>query len=101
MGRLFIERKYRVFYFYDATPIEYYRWMSWLIDMVDLQLVCYFTGRASQIADYTGKEKDGLLEVLQFTNESKRNQNKGEKIPNISGFTNETIEDTVVYELIR
>ncbi|KAA6364679.1 MAG: hypothetical protein EZS28_039794, partial [Streblomastix strix] len=38
MAKLFIERKYRVFYFCDASPVEYYRWMSWLIDNVDLQL---------------------------------------------------------------
>ncbi|KAA6390889.1 MAG: hypothetical protein EZS28_013584 [Streblomastix strix] len=82
--------------------IEYYRWMSWLIDNVDLQLVSYFSGRTTQIKDYTGMERDGLLEVLQFANNFKKCQKSGVfSVSKIDGITNETLEDTVVYQLIR
>ncbi|KAA6361363.1 MAG: hypothetical protein EZS28_043110, partial [Streblomastix strix] len=34
LAKLFVERKYRVFYMNDATPMDYYEWMNWLIDKV-------------------------------------------------------------------
>ncbi|KAA6391141.1 MAG: hypothetical protein EZS28_013334 [Streblomastix strix] len=109
MAKIFISRNYRVFYFCDATPAEYYKWMDWLIDNVELQLVSYFSGRATQIVDKRRqkkdkeKEKDGLVELLMFQNAKWKAQREGIEYheSKIKGITDDTLEDGVIYDLIK
>ncbi|KAA6396695.1 MAG: hypothetical protein EZS28_007774 [Streblomastix strix] len=101
MAKLFVSRRYRVFYFCDATPQDYYRWMDWLLDNVEVQFCSYFSGHGTQIPDKTGKEKDGLSEVMVFYDEdTKFKKTGGQKVTAVAGITNETITDTVMHELI-
>ncbi|KAA6392515.1 MAG: hypothetical protein EZS28_011959 [Streblomastix strix] len=109
MAQVFISRKYRVFYFCDATALEYYKWMDWLVDNVELQLVSYFSGRATQIVDKRrqkkekDKEKDGLVELLMFQNAKWKAKRDGTEYieSKIRGITQDTLEDVVIYDLIK
>ncbi|KAA6397502.1 MAG: hypothetical protein EZS28_006970 [Streblomastix strix] len=98
MAELFLGRKYNVVYLPDATPHEYYKWMDWLLENVETELVSFFSGHGTQIADKTGKEVDGLSEVLVFYNAKKKKTT--EKITAIKGITDETVEDSTMHDLI-
>ncbi|KAA6377381.1 MAG: hypothetical protein EZS28_027092, partial [Streblomastix strix] len=64
-------------------------------------LYIYFhsLGHGTQVSDKTGKEKDGLSEVLVFYN-AKKKKATGEKITPVKGITDEAVEDTVMHDLI-
>lgn len=99
MAKLFISRGYKVVYLMDATPKEYYVWMDWLLDNIQLEIVGYFSGHGTQVKDTTGKETDGMSELYVFYNENK----KTVKIPKMAakvGITNQTVSDVVMHELI-
>ncbi|KAA6369544.1 MAG: hypothetical protein EZS28_034929, partial [Streblomastix strix] len=100
MAQLFISKGYNVVYLCDATPHEYYKWMDWLLSNVEKELVSYFSGHGTQVADKTGKEKDGKSEVLVFYNAKKKKATAGQKITAVKGITDETVEDTVMHDLI-
>ncbi|KAA6381785.1 MAG: hypothetical protein EZS28_022686 [Streblomastix strix] len=99
MAELFIKRGYVVVYISDATPHEYYKWMDWLLENVETELVSFFSGHGTQVPDKTGKESDGLSEVLVFYNAKKKNVT-GQKITPVKGITDETVEDTTMHDLI-
>ncbi|KAK2949650.1 putative metacaspase-1 [Blattamonas nauphoetae] len=103
MAELFLSRGFTVVYVCDATPKEYYIWMNWLLENVEKEFVSYFSGHGTQIKDKTGKEEDGLSEVLVFYNEKTKFKNTGhssDRIDAVQGITNETVEDTVMFDLI-
>ncbi|KAK2945370.1 putative metacaspase-1 [Blattamonas nauphoetae] len=103
MAELFISRGFTVVYVCDATPKEYYIWMNWLLENVEKEFVSYFSGHGTQIKDTTGKEADGLSEVMVFYNEKTKFKNTGksnDKIQAVQGITDETVEDTVMFDLI-
>ncbi|KAH7824794.1 putative Clan CD, family C14, metacaspase-like cysteine peptidase [Monocercomonoides exilis] len=103
MSELFLSRGYHVVYFCDATPHEYYRWMDWLLDNVETELVSFFSGHGTQVPDTTGKEADGLSEVLVFYDSTRKKKATGANVPKISpvqGITNETVDDTCMFDLI-
>lgn len=104
MTELYLSRGYHVMYICDATPHEYYRWMDWLLDNVKDDLVVFFSGHGTQIKDTTGKEADGLSEVMVFYDQSRKKLSqatgKAEKITPISGITNETVSDSCMFDLI-
>lgn len=50
--------------------------------------------------DKTGKELDGLSEVLVFFDESKKEKGKSTKITATTGITEQTISDDLMHELI-
>ncbi|KAA6395793.1 MAG: hypothetical protein EZS28_008678 [Streblomastix strix] len=101
LGRVFVEKKYRVFYFMDATPQEFIRWMDWLLENVELELISYFSGHGTNIQDKTGDDKGTLTEVLAFyNNNTKLGQKRGPKLNAVEGITEETISDDVIHDLV-
>ncbi|KAA6355694.1 MAG: hypothetical protein EZS28_048779, partial [Streblomastix strix] len=99
MAELFLSKGYNVVYVMDSTPHNYYKWMDWLLTNVKKELVSFFSGHGTQVPDKTGKEADGLSEVLVFYNANKKKAT-GEKITPVKGITDETVEDTVMHDLI-
>ncbi|KAA6393870.1 MAG: hypothetical protein EZS28_010604 [Streblomastix strix] len=89
MAQLFISKGYNVVYLCDATHHEYYKWMHWLLTNVGKEIVSYFQGHGTQVADKTGKEKDGKSEVFAFYNAKKKKATAGQKITAVKGITNE------------
>ncbi|KAA6396434.1 MAG: hypothetical protein EZS28_008046 [Streblomastix strix] len=127
MAQLFISKGYNVIYLCDATHHEYYKWMDQSLTNVEKKFVSYFSdkqifiyqkiikyqllfhffiillsslGHGTQTPDKTGKEADGLSEVLAFYNAKKKIASSGEKITPMQGITDETVEDTVMHDLI-
>ncbi|KAH7821358.1 putative metacaspase-like cysteine peptidase [Monocercomonoides exilis] len=103
LAELFLARGYYVVYFCDATPHEYYRWMDWLLDNVETEFVSFFSGHGTQIPDTTGKEADGLSEVLVFYDSTRKKKAAGADVPKIEpiqGITNETVDDDCMFSLI-
>ncbi|KAA6370726.1 MAG: hypothetical protein EZS28_033747 [Streblomastix strix] len=92
MAQLFISKGYNVVYLCDATHHEYYKWMHWLLTNVGKEIVSYFQGDGTQVADKTGKEKDGKFEVFAFYNAKKKKATTGQKITAVKGITNEIIQ---------
>ncbi|KAA6378029.1 MAG: hypothetical protein EZS28_026443, partial [Streblomastix strix] len=62
-------------------------------------LVSFFSGHGTQVPDKTGKEKDGLSEVLVFYNAKKKKSTQS-VVKVVAGITDETVEDTVMHDLI-
>ncbi|KAK2942802.1 putative metacaspase-1 [Blattamonas nauphoetae] len=112
MSELFLKNDYFVCYICDATPMEYYKWMDWLLENVELELVSYFSGHGTQVPDTTGLEEDGLSEVMVFYDATRKNSTEkrqlSKKVKSESGeiqvpvgkITNELVEDTAMYDLI-
>jgi hypothetical protein len=100
MATLFISLGYKVVYLCDATPKEYYTWMDWLLENVYYEVVSYFSGHGTQTKDTTGKEKDGLSEVLVFYDESRKSGGKATKINAVTGITEQTVSDDTMHDLI-
>ena len=104
MTELYLSRNYHVMYICDATPHEYYRWMDWLLDNVHKDLVVFFSGHGTQIKDTSGREEDGLSEVMVFYDSTRKKNadktGKVEKITAVDGITNETVSDSCMFDLI-
>lgn len=100
MATLYLQRGYHVVYLCDGTPKEYYTWMDWLLDNAHSEVVGYFSGHGTQVTDKTGREKDGLSELLVFYDESKKKDNQGAKIKAQTGITENTISDDLMHDLI-
>lgn len=99
MAKLYLAMGYKIVYLMDATPKEFYSWMDWLLTNIRGEILVYFSGHGTQIRDYSGKEADGLSELLVFYNDSL----KSTKLPKItaqSGITDMTISDDVLHNLI-
>lgn len=77
LAKLFVDKKYRVFYFMDSTPAEYLRWTDWLIENVELELVSYFSGHGTQIEDKKTKDKNDMTEILAFYNANSKLKKSG------------------------
>ncbi|KAA6384322.1 MAG: hypothetical protein EZS28_020154 [Streblomastix strix] len=100
MAQFFLNKGYNVVYLCDATPHQYYKWMDWLLSNVKQELVSYFSGHGGQTPDRTGLESDGLSEVMVFYNAQKKKGSNKEKITNIVGISDDTVEDTVMHDLV-
>jgi hypothetical protein len=77
--------------------------MDWLLENVENEIVCTFSGHGTQIPDVTRKEKDGLSEVLVFYDSTRKKKAKGGVVPKltpIQGITNETVDDICMFDLI-
>ncbi|KAA6382969.1 MAG: hypothetical protein EZS28_021503 [Streblomastix strix] len=79
---------------------KYYKWMDQSLTNVEKEFISYFSGHGTQTPDKTGKEADELSEVLAFYNAKKKIASSGEKIIPMQGITDETVEDTVMHDLI-
>lgn len=100
MATLLSSRGYKVLYLCDGTPKEYYIWMDWLLDNIYYEIVCYFSGHGTQCRDTTGKEADGLSELMVFYDESKKKESQAKKIKAVTGLTENTVSDDLMHELI-
>ncbi|KAA6380207.1 MAG: hypothetical protein EZS28_024266, partial [Streblomastix strix] len=107
VAKLYLKRGYRVLYFFNPTPREYYKWLDWMLTVVEENLIVYFTGGGASVPDKTGREADGKAEAMVMYDEGQKMTEKGldpvaekKKLPKIDGVGPNYILDYALHELI-
>ncbi|KAA6397946.1 MAG: hypothetical protein EZS28_006526 [Streblomastix strix] len=107
VANLYLKRGYRVLYFFNPTPREFYKWLDWLLNTVEEDLTIYFSGGGAQLPDKTGREVDGKSEAMVMYDEITKLTEKGldpveekKKFAKIDGIGPNYIMDYAMHELI-
>lgn len=57
---------YNIVYLHNSTPVQFKKWLKFILQNTTTDLTIFYTGHGSQIRDKSGDEEDGYDEVILF-----------------------------------